>query len=172
MNASTIEEQFNLLKHYGILPENASLPYKGPYKFSLIFLGLAFPPIPLALAMTVYGHVFHLMPLAIIFLNFLFKIVNILTPPPLPEISVGYLFGGVGSYRFMVKTPTHNYTYNAGSIISEILLISYGFVGWKIYIPVKIFTGFGIAIFGIPVPIPLSITIFIGASLYLRYWIY
>ncbi len=178
LNASTIEEQFTILKRYGLIPENASLPkitspsYKGPYLFSLISVGLALPPLSLTIAMIIYGYIFHLFPLSIILINILFKLINLITPPPLPEISTGYIFLEEGFYKFMVETPTYNYSYDSWGYMGAIELVSYGFVGWKIFIPVDIFTGFELEIFGIPIPIPISITILIGASLYLLYRCY
>lgn len=173
----TIEQQFALLKEYGFIPQNVTLSgtvlYKGPYLFSMVYEGFAFPPIPLTLAMIWYGYIFHLFPMTIIFLNLIFKLLNIATPPPLPEISTGYIFAGdispYGKYKLEVKTPIYN---DSKEGTRGIELACFGFIGWKIYIPIKIFTGFWVIFGKIPIPLPYSLAIIIGASPYLLYRCY
>jgi len=169
--ASTIPQQFDLLKKYNIIPQNATLPevnssagYGGPYLFSFFSYGLNLFPIPLPLLLAFYGYVFHLIPLMIFTLSPLFKLVNLITPPPFPEISTGYVFlNFMSEYRIHIISPGENYEDEG---FGSTTLSAYGFVGWKIFIPIVFDTGMYLEIFNIDIPIPLSLMICIGAAAY------
>jgi len=170
--ASTIPQQFDLLKKYNIIPQNATLPevnssagYGGPYLFSFFSFGIGLPPIPLPVILAYYGYVLHPLPLILFMLAPMLKLVNLVIPPPFPEISTGYIYtSDFSKYYTHIISPKDNHEEKG---FGATTLLVFGFIGWKIYIPLVFNTGVELEIFNnIYIPIPLALTIFIGAAAY------
>lgn len=81
-----LEDKTRTLKKFGILPNDFYM--EGPASIFCISYGLNLPAIPLVLILLLYGYIFHLFPLFIFFLQSIFTLINIFTPP-LPSLSTG-----------------------------------------------------------------------------------